>query len=193
MEDPEQIEMEEELSEEVEDKINIRDFFFMVIGLVIAVMIFVFTLSSLGLIWNETDDTPTLEAIDWNIDAHPRKFLMMDDNGSWSYEYEFNFDVWVYSESNGGGYPDTWIGIDYVVNNKTVESKFISITESGGSASHHQKRLITNYRVTEDDDVKIILVFPRYGFEWVDGADDITRSSWLIIYNVDVGIEEGHP
>lgn len=185
MEDLDQIEAEDDLKYEKRDLL-------LLLGLIVVGMLMsLFALSSMGLMWNETDDAmPTLEVTDWDIDAHPRKFLMMDDNGSWSYEYEFNFDVWVFSESNSGEYPNTWIGINYVVNDKTVESEFIYITESGGSASHHQKRLITNYRVTEDDDVKIILVFPRYGFEWVDGADDITRSSWLIVYNVDFGTEE---
>lgn len=186
MEDLEQTEIEDE----DELKYEKRDLLLLMGLIIVGILMILFARSLMGLMWNETDDAmPTLEVTDWDIDAHPRKFLMMDDNGSWSYEYEFNFDVWIYSESNGGGYPNTWIGINYVVNNKTVESKFIYITESGGSASHHQKRLITNYRVTEDDDVKIILEFPQSGFEWVDDANDFTRYSWLIVYDVDVGTE----
>ena len=192
MEDLNQTEMEEEIFEEAKGNPIKGDLLISIILLLVVVIGSVFTLSSLGLIWNEIDDPPTLEVTDWDVNAHPRKFLMMDDNGSWSYEYEFNFDVWVYSESKDGGYPVTWIGIKYVVNGEIVESKIISITGSDvGSASHHQKRLIINYRVTEDDDVKIILEFPRSGFEWVEGANDFTRYSWLIVYDVDVGTEEG--
>ena len=183
MKDLEQTEIEDEV--EAEDRKT--DFIMLISLTAIAAMFGLFILLSAGwLSWDEIDDASTLEVTDWDVDAHPRKFLMMDDNGSWSYEYEFNFDVWIYSESNGGGYPNTWIGINYVVNNKTVESKFIYITESGGSASHHQKRLITNHRVAYGNDVKIILEFPHSGFEWVDGANDFTRYSWLIVYNVDI-------
>lgn len=176
--------------DEVEAEARKTDFIILISLTVIVAMFGLFILSSVGwLSWDEIDDPPTLEVTDWDVDVHPRKFLMMDDNGSWSYEYEFNFDVWVYSESNTGGYPGTWIGIHYVVNNKTIERESIHISESErGSADHHQKRLITNYRVTDGDDVKIILEFPRYSFVWVDGAD-ITRHSWVIVYDVDVGTE----
>ena len=174
-----------EVEDEVEDD---ETDLFIAIGLIVVMVIFIlFALHGFGLLWNETDDTPTLEVTDWSIDAHPRRFLMMDDNGSWSYEYEFNFNVWVFSESDWGGYPYTWIRVYYVVNNETIESETISITESeSGSADHHHKKLITNHRVAYGDDVKIILEFPHSGFEWVDGANDFTRYSWLIVYNVDI-------
>lgn len=186
--------IEEELFEEVDVKCEKTEIIVAVICISIMIIFSLFFLTHLNLlrIGPPPDDAPTLEVTDWDIDVHPRKFLMMEDNGSWSYEYEFNFDVWVYSESNSGGYPNTWIGIYYVVNNKTIERKYIHISESEhGSADHHQERLITNYRVTDGDDVKIILEFPRYGFGWVDDSDDVTRYSWIIIYDVDVGREEG--
>lgn len=198
MEDPEQIELEEEISEEDVDVVKYEKieiiFAVIVVSIMIIFILFVLTQLNLLRIGSPPDDAPTLEVDDWDVDVHPRKFLMMDNNGSWSYEYEFNFDIWVLSESNWGGYPNTWIGIYYVVNNKTIERESMYISESDfGSADHHNKRLITNYRVTEDDDVKIILEFPQSGFEWVDDANDFNRYSWLIVYDVDFGTEEGVP
>ncbi len=184
---PEQTQGEVPIEDEDEVEDDKTDLFIAIGLIVVMVMFILFALHGFGLLWNETDDTPTLEVTDWSIDDHPRRFPVMGDNGSWSYEYEFNFNVWVYSESNRGGYPNTWIGVYYVVNNKTIEDEFISITESkSGSADHHHKKLITNHRVAYGDDVKIILEFPHRGFEWVDGANDFTRDSWVIVYNVDI-------
>lgn len=189
MEDPEQIELEELLVEDEEEGVTTN--LLISVGLIAVVILFgLFVLTETNLLQIQIgpdEISPTLEVTDWSIDAHPRRFPVMGENGSWSYEYEFNFNVWVFSESNRGGYPNTWIGVYYIVNNKTIEEELIYITESeSGSADHHHKKLITNHRVAYGDDVKIILEFPHHGFEWVDGANDFTRYSWMIVYNVDI-------
>lgn len=182
---PEQTQGEVPIEDEEED---ISGDLLICIGLVLVTILFgLFVIMETNLLQIGPDEvSPTLDVTDWSIDAHPRRFLVMGDDGSWSYEYEFNFDVWVFSESNTGGYPNAWIGVYYVVNNETIEKELIYISESGGSASHHQKKLITNHRVAYGDDVKIILEFPHSGFEWVDGANDFTRYSWVIVHNVDI-------
>ena len=151
--------------------------------------------ASLFLLLSHDEDRGEIIVVDWRVDIEPKKFPVFNttENGSleWSYEYELIIDIWLLSESTGGGYPKASIMVEYVVNNRTEALEFISIKESGGSADHHNLRIVTTNRVNASDDIRVVMRLSDSFFEHVEGGEHNSRAgAWYITYKVDLGVEQ---